>query len=131
VLLAKPLTFMNLSGRAVELLLAEYRLGLSELIVVLDDFNLPLGKIRVRERGSAGGHNGMESVLHALESDEFVRVRLGIGDENIPEDKAQFVLSDFPQALEGEVNEMILRARDAVKIILVDGASHAMSVFNG
>jgi PTH1 family peptidyl-tRNA hydrolase len=130
VLLAKPLTFMNMSGRAVELLLAEYGIGLSELIVIVDDFNLPLGKIRVRERGSGGGHNGMESLLRALESDEFVRVRLGIGDENMPEDKAQFVLSEFPEALEGEVNDMISRAREAVKTILTDGVSYAMSVFN-
>lgn len=129
-LLAKPLTYMNLSGRAVGLLMAEYRLGLPDLVVILDDFNLPLGKIRIRERGSAGGHNGLESVLRALESDEFVRIRLGIGEDNMPEDKMRFVLAEFPREREEEVNHMIMRAADAVRALLAEGAARAMSVFN-
>lgn len=130
VLLAKPLTFMNLSGRAVHMLMTEHRLGPADLIVVYDDLDLPFGRIRVRERGTAGGHNGMESVLRAIESEEVVRVRLGIGEENMPEDKAQFVLSDFPAEREVEAREMIVNARDAVKAVLSEGISHAMSVFN-
>jgi PTH1 family peptidyl-tRNA hydrolase len=129
-LLAKPLTFMNLSGHAVRLLLNEYRLEHTDLVVVVDDYSLPLGKIRVRERGSSGGHNGLESIFRALESDEFVRVRLGIGEEEMPEDKARFVLSAFPTEREGEVQEMIFRAMRAVQAVLRVGATQAMSLFN-
>jgi len=129
-LLAKPLTFMNLSGRAVRLLLSEYGLTPADLVLALDDFSLPLGKIRIRERGSAGGHNGLESVMRALETEEFVRVRLGIGEEKMPEDKTDFVLSEFAAASEPEVKEMISKARDAVKTVLGQGLSRAMSIFN-
>jgi len=131
IVLAKPLTFMNLSGRAVRLLLSEFRLGAPELIVVYDDLDLALGRIRIRERGSAGGHNGMDSILRSLESDQVLRVRIGIGEENMPEDKAAFVLSDFPAECAAQVSEMIDRAKEAVKAILRDGVSHAMSCFNG
>jgi PTH1 family peptidyl-tRNA hydrolase len=121
---------MNLSGRAVQSLLSEYGLIPADLVLALDDFILPLGKIRIRERGSAGGHNGLESVTRALETEEFVRVRLGIGEEKMPEDKADFVLSEFAAASEPEVKEMISKARDAVKTVLGQGLSRAMSIFN-
>jgi len=130
VFLAKPLTFMNLSGRAVALLLGELALEPADLVVVFDDLNLPLGKIRIRERGSAGGHNGMESVLRAVESHEVARVRLGIGEETMAEDKAGFVLSGFPADREAEVKEMVVRGREAVQVILHSGVPHAMSIFN-
>lgn len=130
VLLAKPRTFMNCSGLAVQLLLAESRLDPKEMIVVLDDLNLPLGRIRVRERGSAGGHHGMESIAGMLNSDEIIRVRLGIGEENMPEDRAGFVLSAVPPGKETEWQEMIVRAAQAVRMMLSDGISRAMSVFN-
>ncbi|MBZ5499010.1 MAG: aminoacyl-tRNA hydrolase [Acidobacteriia bacterium] len=130
VLLAKPVTFMNASGRAVQLLLDEYRIDPRELILILDDFNLPLGRVRIRERGSSGGHNGMESVICTLNRDEVIRVRLGIGEENMPEEKAEFVLSDFPPGEAAQVSEMIGRAAGAVRLIVTDGASRAMSVFN-
>ena len=129
-LLAKPLTFMNASGRAVELLLAAYGLDPKEMILVLDDLNLPLGRIRIRERGSTGGHHGLESVVRMLDTDEIIRVRLGIGEENMPEDKTGFVLSDFPRDAAAGVKEMIARATQAVAMIIADGASRAMSVFN-
>src|SRR5262249_29460781 len=79
VLLAKPLTYMNLSGQAVDLLLQKYPVGIEGIIVALDDVNLPFGRIRIRQRGSAGGHRGLESVLGAVGSEEVTRVRLGIG----------------------------------------------------
>jgi PTH1 family peptidyl-tRNA hydrolase len=129
-LLAKPLTFMNNSGRAVQLLLDEYRIDSREMIVILDDLNLPVGRIRIRERGSAGGHRGMESIIGTLNSDEIIRVRLGIGEENMPEDKAEFVLSDFSPGREPELKEMIARAAQAVRAMSSDGMSRAMSVFN-
>lgn len=130
VLLAKPLTFMNASGQAVRRLLEEYRLEPRDLILILDELNLPLGRIRIRERGSSGGHNGMESIIRMLGSDEIVRVRLGIGQEDMPEEKAGFVLSDFPPGRAAEWNEMIARAAEAVRSLVADGTSRAMSVFN-
>ncbi len=80
VLLAKPQTYMNLSGMAVATLIAKYGLGVSDLIVLVDDADLPLGSLRVRPRGSAGGHKGLKSIIGALNSSEFVRVRMGVGD---------------------------------------------------
>jgi len=129
-LLAKPCTYMNASGSAVRLLLAEYRLDAGEMIVVLDDLNLPLGRIRIRERGSAGGHHGLESIAGMLNSDEIVRVRLGIGEENMPDDRAGFVLSAVPPGRETEWQAMIARAAQAVRMMLSDGLAKAMSVFN-
>jgi PTH1 family peptidyl-tRNA hydrolase len=125
------MTFMNLSGRAVRLLVDEYEADLQDVIVVLDDLDLPIGKIRVRERGSAAGHHGMESVLRALDTDEIARVRLGIGEERLREDKADFVLSVFPSEMNDRVEEMIRRAADAVQTILREGISRAMAEFNG
>jgi PTH1 family peptidyl-tRNA hydrolase len=130
VILAKPLTYMNLSGQAVRLLLGECGFTLEELVLVLDDLNLPFGKIRVRNRGSAGGHRGLESVISALESDSFVRVRLGIAEDDIPADKAAFVLSEFPGTREQELREMLCRAAEAVRTIVGDGVEKTMSVFN-
>ncbi len=130
VVLAKPLTYMNLSGHAVELLLAEYGCAQEALTVVLDDLNLPFGRIRVRSRGSAGGHRGMESVIAVLGSDVITRVRLGIGEEETPADKAGFVLSEFPAARGPELDEMIRRAAEAVRVIVSEGVDKAMSVYN-
>ena len=130
VVLAKPLTFMNLSGQAVDLLLERYPVGIEGIIVALDDLNLPFGRIRIRERGSAGGHRGLESVLRAVGTEELVRVRLGIGEEAWAGDVSDFVLSEFPANRELELTEMVLRARDALKSILAEGVAKAMSVFN-
>jgi PTH1 family peptidyl-tRNA hydrolase len=130
VLLAKPLTFMNRSGEAVRLLLEESGLAVSDLILVVDDFNLPFGRIRIRRRGSAGGHNGLESVIRILDTREFIRIRLGIGETDMPVDKAAFVLEDFQPTRREELKGMIMKACDAVKMVLSAGVSQAMSVFN-
>ncbi len=131
VLLVKPLTFMNLSGRAVRELMSDFELRVENLIVVLDDFNLPFGKIRIRHRGSAGGHHGLESVLEAVGTDEVARVRIGIGEQEAPSDKADFVLHDFPPNRAADLDELIEKAGSAVTIIVADGISKAMAVFNG
>jgi PTH1 family peptidyl-tRNA hydrolase len=131
VVLAKPLTFMNLSGHAVDLLLERYPVGIAGIIVALDDLNLPFGRIRIRERGSAGGHRGLESVLRSVGSDEVIRIRLGIGEESWAGEVSDFVLSEFPRNRDAELIEMLLKARDALKSILTEGAAKAMSVFNG
>jgi len=130
VLLAEPLTFMNQSGKAVQVLLADLQRKPQDLLLVVDDLNLPFGRIRIRERGTAGGHHGLESILTILKTDEIVRVRMGIGEEQMPEDKADFVLSDFPQQKQTELDDMILKAGNAVKSILSDGVSKTMAIFN-
>jgi len=130
VVLVKPLTYMNLSGAAVEALREECQLELKDLLLVLDDLNLPLGRIRVRRRGSAGGHNGLESVLQTVGSDEILRLRLGIGEEDLPAARKDFVLAEFPPEREADLREMIRRACEAVHTILSDGVAKAMSVFN-
>jgi PTH1 family peptidyl-tRNA hydrolase len=128
--LAKPLTFMNLSGLAVEELRESQEAGPEDFIVVLDDTSLEFGRIRIRRRGSAGGHHGLESVIRSLRTDEFIRIRLGIGEEDMPEERAGFVLSDFPRSLEEAVAEMVGRAGEAVRSILRDGVEKAMSACN-
>ena len=130
VLLAKPLTFMNRSGEAVHQLLAMHELSPADLLVVLDDFNLPFGRLRIRTKGSAGGHNGLESVIQVLETSDFLRLRLGIGEEGMPEDKAEFVLEEFPKARGAALREVIAVSAEAVKTILKEGVSRAMSAFN-
>jgi len=130
VLLMEPLTYMNHSGQAVEVLLAKLEREPQDLLLVLDDLNLPFGRIRIRERGSAGGHHGLESILDGLKTDEIVRVRLGIGEETMPDAKADFVLSDFPPEIRTDLNDMIAKAGKAVKSILNDGVSKTMALFN-
>jgi len=130
VLMAKPLAFMNHSGRAVQVLLSALRRSAEDLLLVVDDLNLPFGRIRVRERGTSGGHHGLDSVLTILNTDEIVRVRMGIGEEHMPQDKADFVLSDFPKGKQAELDEMIIRAGNAVKSIVTDGVAKTMAIFN-
>jgi PTH1 family peptidyl-tRNA hydrolase len=131
VLLAKPLTFMNRSGVAVERVLMDHDGGPADLVVVVDDVALPLGEIRVRERGSHGGHNGLRSLIEVLGSEDFPRVRLGIRGAEVPEDLAGFVLSDFPQEDVLIVQEAVGWAADAVTCLLTDGPAEAMNRFNG
>ncbi len=131
VLLVKPLTYMNRSGEAVRLLSARFGIAPQDLLVVLDDLSLPLGRIRLRERGSAGGHHGLESILEAVASEEVLRLRLGIGEEQMPPDKAEFVLSEVSAERRAVMDGMILRACEAIRAVHRDGVSKAMSVFNG
>jgi PTH1 family peptidyl-tRNA hydrolase len=129
-LLVEPLTYMNNSGKAIHLLLANIQRNPKDLLVICDDLNLPLGRIRIRERGSAGGHHGLESILTVFNTEEILRVRMGIGEEQMPKDKAEFVLSDFPLEKQTELDEMIRAAGNAVKSILRGGASKTMAIFN-
>lgn len=130
VLLAEPLTYMNHSGKAVHVLLSALQRNPQDLLLVVDDLNLPLGRIRIRERGIAGGHHGLESILAVLNTDEIVRVRMGIGEEQMPEDKSDFVLSDFPPEKQAGLDDMITRTGNAVKSILSDGVAKTMAIFN-
>jgi len=130
VVLAQPQTFMNLSGLAVARLLERYGLSVEDLIVLVDDVNLPLGCLRVRQRGSAGGHNGLKSIIGALQSDEFVRLRLGVKPGQPVEDLISYVLSRFRKADLEVVAAMLDQAVEAVRIILREGTSEAMNRFN-
>jgi len=130
VLLAEPLTYMNNSGKAVHTLFSALQRGPEDLLVIYDDLNLPLGRLRIREKGSAGGHHGLESILAAFNTEEILRLRIGIGEEQMPKDKTGFVLSDFPPGKQSELDGMIRTGRDAVKSILRDGTSKTMAMFN-
>ncbi|HJS58422.1 MAG TPA: aminoacyl-tRNA hydrolase [Vicinamibacteria bacterium] len=131
LLLVKPLTFMNRSGAAVDRLLADHAGGPQDLLVVVDDVALELGRLRVRERGSHGGHNGLRSIIEALGSEEFARVRVGIRKGDVAGDLAEYVLDAFPPEDVLVVREAVERAADAVECVLREGTVVAMNRFNG
>jgi len=130
VLLVKPLTFMNRSGVAVERLLAARGGSPRDVIVILDDVALEQGALRIRERGSHGGHNGLRSVIDLLGSDEVPRVRVGIRKGEPAQDLAEYVLSDFPEEDVLVVQELVGWAADAVGCLVRDGITVAMNRFN-
>lgn len=131
ILLAQPLTFMNLSGPAVAALLRSEALTPADLIVASDDVALPWGMIRVRERGSAGGHRGLESVVAALDTEEFIRVRLGAQPpDGWTGDLSDYVTTPVPEAWLPEAERMVDAAAEAVRVILREGTGRAMARFN-
>ncbi len=131
VVLAKPETYMNLSGLSVRELVAEHQVDVErDLILIYDELDLPLGTIRIRQRGGSAGHNGMESILGALNTDEFLRIRLGIAPERKVEDSVQYVLTPFRKAQEEVVVEVLDAAAQAVEMILKEGPAAAMNRFN-
>ena len=132
--LVKPQTYMNLSGEAVACLLAKQNARdrvAQSLIVITDDLALPFGAIRLRARGSAGGHNGLKSIIAALKTDEFTRLRIGIQPEHPLADTKRYVLDEFPAGTRPEVAEGLARAANAVHAALRDGIEKAMSLYNG
>jgi PTH1 family peptidyl-tRNA hydrolase len=130
VRLAKPQSFMNRSGAAVARLLEEASLSPADLVVIVDDVALELGTLRVRERGSHGGHNGLRSIIDTLGTEEFARVRIGVKRGDLPEDLAEYVLSEFPPDEVLIVQEAVGAAADAVVCLLLEGAPAAMNRFN-
>ena len=130
VVLAKPQTMMNLSGLAVRELVSRAECAPSNVIVVCDDIALPWGMLRVRERGTAGGHNGLKSVIGALGTMEFVRVRLGVKPEEMRGDLREYVLRQIRRDEEDLVAEEIERGAEAVKVIVTEGIAAAMNRFN-
>ena len=132
VLLAKPQTYMNLSGAAVARLLARYSIEPEEMVVLFDDLDLPLGMIRIRRQGTAGGHNGMKSIIGAIQADEFVRVRMGIQpDSNSTlEEATPYLLGKFRRGEWEAVSDLLDQAVDAVHMILREGPRKAMNRFN-
>jgi PTH1 family peptidyl-tRNA hydrolase len=130
LVLAKPQTFMNVSGSAVKALVRRYTRGPADLIVVYDELDLPLGRIRIRKDGSHGGHNGMRDVIAALASQQFPRIRLGIGRPPSGVDPADHVLSSFKPDERPVVESMLDDAVAALEQILREGPESAMNVFN-
>ena len=129
ILLAKPLTFMNASGEAVGDLMRYFKIAPSDLLVVVDEVQLPLGKLRARARGSAGGHNGLKSVVAFL-GEEFPRLRVGVGRGDARRDLVDHVLSRFDADEDSEVYRMTVRAADAAETFIDDGIEATMNRFN-
>jgi peptidyl-tRNA hydrolase, PTH1 family len=128
--LAKLQTFMNLSGQAVSCLLAKDDAAIERLVVISDDLALPLGTIRIRERGSAGGHNGLKSIIAEIGTDEFIRLRIGIQPEHPISDAKRFVLDQFSATERPIVEETLAKSVQAVRTIIRDGVLKAMTEFN-
>jgi len=130
VLLAKPLTFMNESGQAVGALARYFKIEVGDLLVIVDEVQLPLGRLRARMRGSAGGHNGLKSLVAHM-GDEFSRLRIGVGRGDQRRDLADYVLARFESNEADEVARMTTRAADAAELFITDGIAAVMNTYNG
>jgi len=130
VLLVKPLTMMNLSGEAVAGLAQFFKVDAPDILVVADDVNLPLGRLRVRARGSAGGHNGFRSIIGMLGTEEFPRLRVGVGRGDPRRDLADHVLARFDDDERPDVEASVARAADAVDVFIAEGIEAAMNRYN-
>ena len=130
LILAKPMTFMNRSGEAVGVLSRYFRVETGDILIVVDDANLPLGRLRARPNGSDGGHNGLRSVILALATLEFPRVKMGVGRGETQRDLADHVLSRFSSDERATIDEMTMRAADAVELFMESGITTVMNRFN-
>ncbi|HOW98296.1 MAG TPA: aminoacyl-tRNA hydrolase [Kiritimatiellia bacterium] len=130
VLLVKPMTFMNRSGSALRPLVRRHGLAPEDVIVVLDDLDLEAGRLRIRKRGGAGGHKGLQSVLATLGTENFPRVRLGIGPRPVGEDLTGYVLARFGAAEREAAGRAVRQAGDAVRMMVEAGVDQAMNKFN-
>ena len=130
LLVAKPLTFMNNSGEAVAALARYYDISIGDLLVVVDEVALPFGRLRARARGSAGGHNGLKSVIARLGTTEFARLRLGVGRGDARKDLADHVLSKFEADEQSALGEFITRAADAAEMFAAEGIEKVMNTYN-
>ena len=132
VLVMKPVTYMNLSGEAVRQAVDFYKIPADHVLVVSDDTALPVGKLRIRKGGSAGGHNGLKSIIQHLGTDQFPRLRLGVGEKPHPDyDLADWVLGKFQGEDKKAMDACAKRAADAIECILKDGLDRGMNRFNG
>lgn len=131
VILVKPLTFMNLSGESIRPLADYYKIDVeTQLIVISDDITLPPGQIRVRKKGSAGGHNGLKNIIKNLGSEEFQRIRVGVGEKPKGYDLADYVLGHFSKEEKPLMEEGVQKAVKAAEIMLTGDVDHAMNEFN-
>jgi len=129
IILAMPLTFMNLSGAAVGGLLKKYKIDPSNLLVVCDDLDLNLGRLKIKSSGSSGGHRGLKSIIESLEGDTFARLRIGIG-RPARTDISAYVLSHFSKKEKVELSELIERASDCCRVWVAKGINKSMNIFN-
>ena len=130
VILAKPQTYMNLSGRSVGALLYYHKISLNHLIVLYDDCDLDVGRLRIRKSGSAGGHNGMKSIIEMTGTQEFARIRMGIGQRPAFMDMPDYVLGHFSREEQAIMAAAYEKAADAAADILINGIDHAMNFYN-
>lgn len=128
--LVKPQTFMNFSGEAVACILKKREEDTSSLIVITDDVALPFGTIRLRQRGSAGGHNGLKSIIAALRTEEFARLRIGVQPDHPVASTKEFVLDRFTSAESAALPNLVSRSAEALRMVLRDGFKKAMSLYN-
>jgi len=132
ILLVKPASFVNQSGEIVVSLVKYFQVPVrSGLIVICDDINLPFGKIRIREKGSSGGHKGLESIIKELGDSNFIRIRIGVGRPATKEDVAEYVLSEFKQNELKIIREAISKAGEAITVVINEGVKKSMSIYNG
>jgi PTH1 family peptidyl-tRNA hydrolase len=130
VVLAQPTTYMNLSGESVRELVDFYKVSPEEIVVIYDDISLDVGQLRIRKKGSAGGHNGIKSIISHLGTDEFPRIKVVIGDKPKGWDLADYVLSRFQEEEQPLIREALKDFSDAVKMILTSGIEAAMNQYN-
>ena len=131
VLLMKPTTFMNLSGQAVSEAARFYKIPADHVLIVSDDVDLPLGKLRIRKSGSAGGHNGLKHIIQLLGTDQFPRLKIGVGGKPHPDyNMADWVLGQFQGEDKKTIDDAVARAADAVECLLADGIDRAMNQYN-
>lgn len=130
VILAMPMTYMNLSGESVRELVNYYKCSAEDIIVIYDDISLDVGKLRIRTKGSAGGHNGIKNIIAQLGTDVFTRIKVGVGEKPPKMDLADYVLGHFTKEEQPVIRESADRARQAVAVILTEGVERAMNRFN-
>lgn len=131
VMLAQPQTYMNLSGESVRALLDYYKMDIDELIIIYDDISLPVGQIRVRPKGSAGGHNGIKNIIQHLQTEEFVRIRIGVGAKPEGGDLVKHVLGRFSREEDGMIRDVFALAEEALEALLDGDVAAAMNRVNG
>lgn len=132
VLVMKPITYMNLSGEAVRQAVDFYKIPPERILVISDDTALPVGRLRIRQKGSAGGHNGLKNIIQHLGTDQFPRLRVGVGEKPHPDyDLADWVLGKFQGEDKKTIDHAVKRAADAVECIMAEGLDRAMGKFNG
>ena len=130
VILVKPQTFMNLSGKSVVQFVNFYKIDLQDLLIIYDDMDIEISKIRIRKSGSHGGHNGIKSLIHELSSENFPRIRIGIGKPEFSEDYTNYVVGAIPEEEKEELDKGVTKAKEAVKEILKNDINFAMNKFN-
>lgn len=130
VILAKPQTFMNLSGESIRAIADFYKVEPDHIIIICDDINLAEGRLRIRTKGSAGGHNGLKNIISHLGTQEFLRIRVGVGEKPEEMDLADYVLGRFPKVQEEVMAQAYKDAAEAAVMMVTDGADMAMNHFN-